>query len=41
MHDIFTIVVPEENGKTLKEEAYNLYTEYAAITSDMVAASNR
>ena len=43
MHDVFTIVVPEENGKTLKEEAYNLYTEYAAITTtpDMVTASNR
>ena len=41
MHDVFTIVVPEENGKTLKEEAYNLYTEYATITPDMVAASNK
>jgi hypothetical protein len=41
MHDVFTIVCPEENGKTLKEEAYNLYTEYATITPDMVAASNK
>ena len=41
MHAVFTIVVPEENGKTLKEEAYNLYTEYATITPDMVAASNK
>ena len=41
MHDVFTIVVPEENGKTLKEEAYNLYTEYATISPDMVAASNK
>ena len=23
MHDVFTIVVPEEDGKRLKEEAYN------------------
>ena len=41
MHDVFTIVVPEADGKTLKEEAYNLYTEYATITPDMVAASNK
>jgi hypothetical protein len=41
MHDVFTIVVPEADGKTLKEEAYNLYTEYATVTPDMVAASNK
>ena len=40
MHDVFTIVVPEADGKRLKEEAYNLYTEYATVTADMVAASN-
>ena len=41
MHDVFTIVVPEADGKTLKEEAYNLYTEYATVTPDMVASSNK
>ena len=39
MHDIFTIVVPEADGKTLKKEAYNLYMEYATVTPDMVAAT--
>ena len=41
MHDVFTIVVPEADGKTLKEEAYNLYTEYATVTPDIVASSNK
>ena len=41
MHDVFTIVVPAEDGKTLTTEAYNLYTEYANVTPDMVAASNK
>lgn len=41
MHDVFTIVVPDEDGKTLKEAAYNLYAEYASVTADMVAASNK
>ena len=41
MHDIFTVVVPEADGKTLKMEAYNLYSEYANVTADMVAASNK
>ena len=41
MHDVFTIVVPEADGKRLKEEAYNLYTEYATVTPDMVATSNK
>ena len=40
MHDVFTIVVPEADGKRLKEEAYNLHTKYATVTADMVAASN-
>lgn len=41
MHDVFTVIVPTSDGKTLKEEAYNLYTEYANVTADMVAASNK
>jgi Zinc knuckle len=41
MHDVFTVVVPEADGKTLKAQAYNLYAEYASVTADMVAASNK
>ena len=41
MHDVFNIVVPEENGKTLKGEVYNLYHDYASISLEMVAASNK
>ena len=41
MHDVFTVVMPEADGKTLKAKAYNLYAEYASVTADMVAESNK
>jgi hypothetical protein len=41
MHDIFTVVVTDSDGMTLKAEAYHLYVEYVNVTADMVAASNR
>ncbi|KAI2509641.1 hypothetical protein MHU86_4761 [Fragilaria crotonensis] len=41
MHDVFSIVVPMDDGKQLKkDEVYNLYTDYALVTLKMVAASN-
>ena len=40
MHDVFSIVVPEDDGKTLKQDVYNLYTDYASLTPSMVAKSN-
>ena len=41
MHDVFNIVVPsEEDGKRLSPEVYNLYTDYATVTPEMVAKSN-
>jgi hypothetical protein len=41
MHDVFNIVVPsEEDRKRLKPEVYNLYTDYASVTPEMVAQSN-
>ena len=41
MHDVFNIVVPEANGKQLKREVYCLYHDYASISIEMVAASNK
>ena len=41
MHNIFTVVVPDSDGKTRKGEAYNLFSEYANATADMVAACNK
>jgi hypothetical protein len=40
MHDVFSIVVPEDDEKTLKQDVYNLYTDYASVTPAMVAKSN-
>ena len=41
MHDVFSIVVPLEDGKTLQtNEVYNLYTDYASVSIQMVANSN-
>lgn len=41
MHDVFNVVVPEANGKQLKREVYSLYHDYASISIEMVAASNK
>jgi hypothetical protein len=40
MHDVFTVVVPQGNNKTLTKTVYNLYTDYASVTPAMVARSN-
>jgi hypothetical protein len=40
MHDVFSIVVPGDDAKTLQPEVYNLYTDYASVTPAMVAKSN-
>ena len=40
MHDVFSVVVPNDNNKTLTRDVYNLYTDYASVTPAMVARSN-
>ena len=41
MHNVFSIVIPMDDGKHLKkDEVYNPYTNFVFVTLEMVAASN-
>jgi hypothetical protein len=41
MHDVFTVIVPDSDGKTLKAEAYNIYAEYAYWPAGATWQENR